>query len=125
MSNSGLMKTLGLAGAALAAWYFLDPNKGADRRNRVARGARDLYDTTRDEITRVGKDLADGVSETMQSVSEGVSGTMKSVSESVGETVKSVSEGVGGLIGHGAADGAAASGASNGSSSGRAATGGV
>lgn len=85
---SSLIKTLGVAGAALAAWYFLDPNKGAERRNKVARNARDLYDTTKDEVTRVGKDLADGVT----------------------ETVKSVSDGVGSLLGQslqGAADGAA------------------
>ncbi len=98
MGSNGWMKTLGLAGAALAAWYFLDPNKGAERRNKIARDARDLYDTTKDELTRVSKDLASGVGDTVKSVSDSVGGTVKSMTDSVGGTVKSVSDSVSGLL---------------------------
>ena len=59
----GLIKTLGLAGAALTAWYFLDPKKGPERRSNFSKSAKDLYDTASDELGRLGKDLADGVSD--------------------------------------------------------------
>jgi hypothetical protein len=103
MGSNGWMKTLGLAGAALAAWYFLDPSKGAERRNKIAREARDIYDTTKDELGRVSKDLADGV----------------------GSTVKSVSETVGGLLHHQNGGGHAAVDGTSGGSAGRTATSGV
>lgn len=77
MAANGLMKTLGLAGAALAAWYFLDPKKGAERREKVAQGARETYDNLGREVTRIGQDLASGVSDTVTRISEmtGLSGS--------------------------------------------------
>lgn len=59
----GLIKTLGLAGAAFTAWYFLDPKKGAERRTNFTKSAKDIYDTASDELGRLGKDLAGGVTD--------------------------------------------------------------
>jgi hypothetical protein len=66
----GLIKALGVAGAALTAWYFLDPKKGAERRGNFAKSTKDLYDSAADEIGRLGKDLAGGVSDVVSKVSE-------------------------------------------------------
>jgi hypothetical protein len=56
--GTNIMKTLGLAGAAFAAWYFLDPKKGAERRDRATRSARDVYDNLGKELTRIGDEVA-------------------------------------------------------------------
>jgi len=66
----GIIKTLGLAGAALTAWYFLDPKNGSERRSNLKKSAKDLYDTAGDELERLGKDIAGGFSGTMKKVSE-------------------------------------------------------
>jgi len=66
----GLIKTLGLAGAALTAWYFLDPKKGSERRDNLVKSAKDLYGTASDELGRLGKDLSTGLTDTMHKVSE-------------------------------------------------------
>ncbi len=66
----GIIKTLGLAGAALTAWYFLDPKKGSDRRDNFMKSAKDLYNTAGDEFGRIGKDISGGLSETLTKVSE-------------------------------------------------------
>lgn len=66
----GLIKALGVAGAALTAWYFLDPKKGAERRGNFAKSTKDIYDSAADEIGRLGKDLAGGVSGVVSKVSE-------------------------------------------------------
>src|SRR4051812_40733802 len=66
----GLIKTLGLAGAALTAWYFLDPKKGSERRDNFMKSTKDLYDTASDELSRLGKDLASGVSDVVDRVGE-------------------------------------------------------
>ena len=67
---ASLMKTLGLAGAAFAAWYFLDPKKGADRRDKAAKSARDLYDNLGTELSRMGSDIATGVNDAIGKVGE-------------------------------------------------------
>jgi gas vesicle protein len=69
MLRGGLL----MAGAALAAWYFLDPKKGAERRENVANKARDMYDSASEELTRMGKDLSDTVTDLVDKVSDQVS----------------------------------------------------
>jgi hypothetical protein len=66
----GLIKTLGVAGAALTAWYFLDPKKGAERRGNFVKSTKDLYDSASDEIGRIGKDIAGGVSDVVERVGQ-------------------------------------------------------
>lgn len=56
--GTNIIKTLGLAGAAFAAWYFLDPKKGPDRRDRASKSARDVYDNLGKELTRIGDEVA-------------------------------------------------------------------
>ena len=70
MATNGFMKTLGLAGAALAAWYLLDPKRGAERRDRIMTGARDLYDNAGKELSRLSEDLAAGVSDVVDRVTQ-------------------------------------------------------
>lgn len=77
----GLIKTLGLAGAALTAWYFLDPKKGPERRESFKKSAKDMYDTAGTEIGRLGKDLSTGVSDTLTKVGEVTSDTLSKVTE--------------------------------------------
>ncbi len=67
---ASIIRTLGLAGAALAAWYFLDPSKGPERRQKVVKSARDAYDNLGPELTRMGNDIASGVTDTVNKVSE-------------------------------------------------------
>ncbi len=66
----GLIKTLGLAGAALTAWYFLDPKKGSERRDNFMKSAKDIYDTAGGELGRLGKDISGGLSDTLTKVTE-------------------------------------------------------
>lgn len=66
----GLIKTLGLAGAALTAWYFLDPKKGSERRDNFMKSAKDIYDTAGEELGRLGKDISGGLSDTLTKVTE-------------------------------------------------------
>jgi hypothetical protein len=76
MMASGLIKTLGLAGAALTAWYFLDPKRGSERRENFVKSSKDIFSTASDELTRLGKDLASGVSDVVDRVGQmtGMSG---------------------------------------------------
>lgn len=94
----GLIKTLGLAGAALTAWYFLDPKKGSGRRDNLVKSAKDLYGTASDELGRLGKDLSTGLTDTMHKVSEmtgmgGSSASGSSASGSVGSGSSSAASG--------------------------------
>ncbi|MEP7218035.1 MAG: hypothetical protein ABI876_03920 [Bacteroidota bacterium] len=66
----GLIKIFGLAGAALTAWYFLDPKNGADRRDRFSKNAKDLYDSAGKELNRVGKDVSEVVTDTVDRVTK-------------------------------------------------------
>jgi hypothetical protein len=66
----GIITTLGLAGAAFAAWYFLDGKKGAERRENFMKSTKDLYDSASDELGRLGKDIASGVSDAVDRVGE-------------------------------------------------------
>lgn len=107
----GLIKTLGLAGAALTAWYFLDPKKGPERRENFKKSAKDMYDTAGTELGRLGKDLSTGVSDTLTKVSEVTSDTLSKVSEmtsKVGEMAGIARNGNGdGTASHSAAHAAA------------------
>ena len=76
----GLIKTLGLAGAALTAWYFLDPKKGAERRSNFTKSAKDIYGSASDELNRLGKDLSGSVKD----LAGGVAGSVTDVAHRVG-----------------------------------------
>jgi hypothetical protein len=70
MLRGGLL----MAGAALVAWYFLDPKKGAERRENVANKARDIYDNASEELGQLSKDLSSAVSDIYDRVSDQISG---------------------------------------------------
>lgn len=82
----GLIKALGVAGAALTAWYFLDPKKGAERRGNFVKSTKDLYDSASDELGRLGKDIAGSVSGVVSKVGEmtGMGGGSESGAQSGG-----------------------------------------
>jgi gas vesicle protein len=99
----GLIKTLGLAGAALTAWYFLDPKKGAGRRDSFVKNAKDLYDnagdeisrlskTAGDEISRLSKDLASGVSDTVGRATEAVQGFTSGIASNGGSATETAAQ---------------------------------
>ncbi len=64
------LSTLGLAALAAALWYFLDPNQGAERRERAAQSARDAYDTAERELGRLGSEIAENLNRTAGRVSD-------------------------------------------------------
>lgn len=84
MATNSIVKTIGLAGAAFAAWYFLDPRKGSERRDKATKGAREVYDNLGKELTRIGDEVATVASDVVNRV-----GTMaNSVVEDAGEKVE-------------------------------------
>lgn len=84
MATNSIVKTIGLAGAAFAAWYFLDPKKGSERRDKATKSARDMYDNLGKELTRIGDEVATVASDVVNRV-----GTMTSSAvEDAGEAVE-------------------------------------
>ena len=83
----GLIKTLGLAGVALTAWYFLDPKKGAERRESFAKGAKDLYDNAGEELSRFSKNAGEELSRLGKDIASGVNDTVSRAGEIVNDTV--------------------------------------
>lgn len=70
---------LGLIGAAATAWYFLDPRKGAERRERVATKSKDLYEKgsveakrLSGEAKRLGEEAQRGITEFAEMADEAV-----------------------------------------------------
>lgn len=61
---------LGAAGAALAAWYFLDPKNGKRRREEFAKGAKDMYGNAEREIRKISNEAAKGISTAVDRTSE-------------------------------------------------------
>jgi hypothetical protein len=88
----GLIKTLGLAGAALTAWYFLDPKKGAQRRESFAKGAKDLYDNAGEELSRLGKNATEEFSRFSKNAGEELSRLGKDIASGVTDTVSRAGE---------------------------------
>lgn len=52
---------IGLAGVALAAWYFLDPKKGKERRDKVAEGAKKAYHDAEVNVRKLSTGIASSV----------------------------------------------------------------
>ncbi len=105
----GLIKTLGLAGAALTAWYFLDPKKGAQRRDSFVKNAKDLYDTAGEELGRISKTAGDEIGRLSKTASDEISRVGKDLAGTVTDTVSRAGDVVHGLTGSktsGAAEGA-------------------
>lgn len=88
--KNGLTKTLGLAALAAGAWYFLDPRKGPERRERAAQSARDTYDSVERELGRIGEDLASSVNQTVGKASEMARSAASSVSEQASKAKRTV-----------------------------------
>jgi hypothetical protein len=82
--GTNIIKTLGLAGAAFAAWYFLDPKKGPERRDRATKSARDVYDNLGKELTRLGDEVATVASDVVSRVGS-MAGTVAGEAEDVVE----------------------------------------
>ena len=61
---------LGAAGAALTAWYFLDPKNGRQRRRRFAKGAKRAYSNAEREIRKISNDAAKGLSTAVDRTSD-------------------------------------------------------
>ena len=61
---------IGAAGAALTAWYFLDPKNGKKRRKKFANGAKELYGNAEKEIKKISTDAAKGISTAVDRTSE-------------------------------------------------------
>ena len=80
--GTSIIKTLGLAGAAFAAWYFLDPKKGPERRDRASKSARDVYDNLGKELTRIGDEVATVASDVVNRVGS-MAGTVAEGAEDV------------------------------------------
>jgi hypothetical protein len=79
-----LLKALGLAGVAVAAYYFLEPSKGPERRQRFSKNAKDIYDNAGEELSRFGDELSSVVSDTVSKVTE----VAKGLTDNVTRTVK-------------------------------------
>jgi|SwirhirootsSR2_FD_contig_21_25784348_length_359_multi_4_in_0_out_0_1 gas vesicle protein len=74
------------AGLALAAWYFLEPKKGPDRRKKVADTARDVYDNASTELNRLGKDISEIASDVVDRVSTEAGRVSEQFSKMTGST---------------------------------------
>ena len=59
--SSKVVGLLGLLGAA-TAWYFLDPKKGAARRENFSKKAKDVYSQAETQVRRFGEEASKGFS---------------------------------------------------------------
>jgi hypothetical protein len=57
MKTNDVLKGLGVVGAAVAAWYLLEPGKGSQRRKKIATMGRDIYDGAGQELGRLGGEI--------------------------------------------------------------------
>lgn len=86
---------LGAAGAALAAWYFLDPKNGKRRRKKFVKGAKNAYGSAEREIKKISNEAAKGISSAVDKTSELARNSFEKVSDvshSAAESAKRVSE---------------------------------
>lgn len=57
MKTNDVLKGLGVVGAALTAWYLLEPGKGSQRRKKIATMGRDVYEGAGQELGRLGSEI--------------------------------------------------------------------
>lgn len=65
-----VLGALGVAGAALTAWYFLDPKNGKQRRTKFAKDAKNAYSSAEREIKKIGNEAAKGISNAVDRTSD-------------------------------------------------------
>jgi hypothetical protein len=86
---------LGLVGAAAAVWYFLDPRKGRDRREKVATKSKEIYEKTSVEAKRITDEaqrgLATAVDRTGEIARQGLE-AISSASHNVAEGAQRIKE---------------------------------
>lgn len=86
---------LGLVGAAAAAWYFLDPRKGKERREKVATKSKEVYEKTSVEAKRLSEEaqrgLATAVDRTGELARQGLE-AISSASHNVAEGAQRLKE---------------------------------
>jgi hypothetical protein len=95
MKTNDVLKGLGVVGAALAAWYLLEPKKGTQRRQKIATMGRDVYEGAGQELGRLGSEigrLSDDVSRGFTSIVDRV-GEMTGLSSGRSTAEASSSEG--------------------------------
>ena len=61
---------LGALGAAAAAWYFLDPKRGKERREKVATKSKELYEKGSEEAKRLSGEAQKGISSAVDRTSD-------------------------------------------------------
>lgn len=61
---------LGVAGAALTAWYFLDPKNGKQRRKKFAKEAKSMYNNAEREVKKISNEAAKGLSTAVDRTSD-------------------------------------------------------
>jgi len=83
------------AGLALAAWYFLDPKKGAERRQKVTDTAREAYDSASQELNRLGKDISSMASDVADRVGSEVNRVSEQFSKMTGSSNGTNAQGAG------------------------------
>ena len=76
-----VLGAIGIAGAALTAWYFLDPKKGKQRRTKFAEGAKDMYNSAEREIKKIGNEAAKGISTAVDRTSDLARHSLERVSD--------------------------------------------
>jgi hypothetical protein len=77
MRTSDVLKGLGVVGAALSAWYLLEPGKGSRRRRKLVRLSRDVYNGAGQELGRIGSEIG--------RIGEDVGKSFTSIVDRVGE----------------------------------------
>ena len=85
---------LGLLGAAAAAWYFLDPRKGKERREKVVTGSKKLYNDAETQARRLSEEASRGLTTAVEKTGELAREGMEkisSTSHNVAESAKRLS----------------------------------
>ncbi|MCE2502921.1 MAG: hypothetical protein J4G05_02510 [Chlorobi bacterium] len=63
----GLLSALG---AAAAAWYFIDPRNGKDRRKKFVKGAKKAYSEAEYQVRRLSEEASRGLSTAVDKTGE-------------------------------------------------------
>ncbi len=85
---------LGLLGAAAATWYFLDPKKGKNRREKVVKSSKKLYSDAERQAKRLSEEAARGISTAVEKTGDLAREGMEKVSSTthnMAESAKRVS----------------------------------
>ena len=80
MRTNDVLKGLGVVGAAVAAYFLLEPRNGSRRRKKIATMGRDLYDGAGQELGRLGGEI----SRLSSDVGSGLSSVVGRVGEMTG-----------------------------------------